>query len=154
MSINVMPERDSDGNIVYRMAPFASKSGSGVKYFRRVHGIKATLTSEGNTEVEFVVPYAKCKINEVNIVWAPEGVQVDFEVYDTPAGTISTVPNIKLNQFGFNACVSKDYFEDISAYDADLIQDMKLKIVLKQDSGYTSTKEVGINIILHEVVIA
>ena len=153
MSINIMPEKDAEGNVITRMVAFTAKSDptTGLKLFRRVHGITCNLTSEGNTEVIFSVPYNQCKVNEVNIVWCPEGVQVDFQVLDTPTGTISTIPDYMLNQFGFDVNVSKDYFEDISSYDADLIKDMQLKIIFKQKSGYTSTKEVGINIVLHEM---
>lgn len=149
---STLPSNPNTISIV-KANPFSDKRlPDGKKLFRRVHGLKLTLTPEGNSTLEFTIPYAACKINEVSIVWAPEGVQADFEVYDTPTGAISTVPNLKLNQFGFNVAVSKDHFKDVSAYDADLIQDMKLKVILKQGAGYTSAKEVGINIVLHEVV--
>lgn len=145
-----IPERDSAGNIIAAPpAPFAAKSVAAGKMFRRVHGVTATLAAEGDTAIELVVPYNLAKINEIVVLWCPEGVTVDFEVFDTPTGAISTVPNAKLNQFGFGAGVAKDNFRDRSDYDADLIKDMKLKATIHNPT--TTTKTVCVNFILHEV---
>ena len=67
-----------------------------------------------------------------------------------PTGTFSTVPNYMLNQFGFNVVVSELLYSDKSDYDADLIKDMKVKLVYKNDTN--ASKEVGVNITFHEVV--
>ena len=118
-----------------------------MKLFRRVHGVKKTLS--GDTVLELVVPYDQCKINAMEILWAPECIQADLKVYDTPTGTISTFPNAMLNQFGFDAGVAKDFYVETSQYDADLIKDMKIEVTLKNPEN--STKDVCVNFILHEL---
>lgn len=128
--------------------PFDSKKLSdGKSLFRRVHGVKQTLS--GDTDFDLVIPYNQCKINGLEIVWAPAGLQVDLKVYDTPTGTISTVPNYMLNQFGFGTGVAKDFYEETSNYDADLIKDMKVKCTILNPDSLTDT--ICVNFILHEV---
>lgn len=127
--------------------PFASKTIGDKKLFRRVHGVKKTLS--GDTTFDLVIPYDACKINAIEILWAPECLQADLKVYDTPTGAISTVPNYMLNQFGFDAGIAKDFYVESSNYDADLIKDMKVEVVLKNPAN--STKEVCVNFILHEL---
>ena len=61
--------------------PFNSKElPDGKKLYRRVHGIQATLAADGNTEIEFLVPYNWCKITGARLLWFPEGVKADFFV--------------------------------------------------------------------------
>lgn len=128
-------------------SPFAAKTIGKKKLFRRVHGVKKTLS--GDTVFDLVIPYDNCKIDSIEILWAPECLQADLKVYDTPTGTISTVPNLMLNQFGFDAGVAKDFYAEKSQYDADLIKDMKVEVTLKNPDN--STKDVCVNFILHEV---
>lgn len=128
--------------------PFADKvTSTGLKLYRRVHGVKKTLS--GDTTFDIVVPYSQCKINAIEILWAPAGLQADLKVYDTPTGTISTVPNYMLNQFGFDAGIAANYYEEASNYDADLIADMKVEVTLKNPNN--ATDEVCVNFILHEM---
>lgn len=156
----VLKEENSprDVNIVSEIAkqPFAAKELNGKKLFKRVHGVTAVLN--GETKIELVVPYNECKINTIQILWAPEGLTGDFKVYDTPTGTISgaspatgytAIPNLMLNQFGHNVGIGKDYFEETSNYDADLIKDMKLELTLYNPN--LETKTICVNFILHEL---
>ena len=137
--------------------PFAKKvTEDGKKLFKRVHGVKASLS--GDTTISLDVPYNSCKINGLEIVWAPAGLQADLKVYDTPQGHIqigmgvpteSITPSLLLNQFGFASGVAKDYYEEISQYDADLIKDMKLEVTLLNPNNKTG--DVCVNFILHEL---
>lgn len=149
MSGIYIPERDSSGNIINVVAPFTAKTTKDGKLFRRLHGVTVELVAAGDTVVEFNVPYIKCKITEVQVAWAPEGVTVDLQVLDTPTGTISTIPNYMLNQFGFNVPIQKDFHKDASTYDADLIQNMKIKLTLHNPS---TAKTIGVGFVLHEVI--
>lgn len=128
---------------------FDKKLPDGKKIFKRIHG--ATTTVQASTvNVELVVPYNTCKITGVEIIAAVHGDKVNFKVLDTPTGTISTIPNYLLNQFGFEVFLAKDLHREISNYDADLIKDMKLVVeYIPKDTG--SPREIYVNFILHEV---
>jgi hypothetical protein len=136
-----------------QMSPFSSKTFGSKKLFRRVHGVGFTLndsnTNSGITVVNFTIPYSQVKITEAEILWAPEGIFVDFEVYDTAVGTYSTIPNFKLNQFGFGLGVAKDVFCDDSSYDADLYGGMVIRATFHNNTN--ATKTMCVNFILHEV---
>lgn len=132
-------------------APFASKTlATGQKLFRRKHGIKQTIPANSTENLELVVPYSFCKVNKVEIINSTAGDTVNFKVYDNSVGSISTVPNLMLNQFGFDVVLPSNFYVDKSNYDADLINGMKISV------EYTNTKsedvEIGINIILHEMI--
>lgn len=134
---------------VMQNSPFTSKVIDGKKLYKRVHGVKVEVLSGQTADIEFVVPYNFCKINAVDIVGGNIGDVCDFEVYDTPTGTISGYPNILLNQFGFAVNIAKDFYREESSYDADLIKDMKLEVHYTNNSANTVT--VGVNFILHEL---
>lgn len=133
----------------YQTPPFAAKvvPDTGKKLFKRDTGVAYPVVV-GNTDCDFVITYPNAKITGVEIIGAELGDWCDFEVYDTPTGTISTVPNYKLNQFGYNVYLSKDYYERMCQYDADLIQDMKIRV--KYNS--VSSKTIYINFIIHQVI--
>jgi hypothetical protein len=127
MSGVFIPDRDSSGNIIQQSSPFASKAVKDGKLFRRLHGQTFTLNASGDTTIEIVVPYLKCKINKLELVWFPEGVTVDFQVLDTADGLVqqsmgvlaqNITPNLLLNQFSFGAGIRKDYHEDVSEHEA------------------------------------
>ena len=99
--------------------------------------------------IELVVPYNLCHINEMEFTNCKEGMTVDFKVHDTPTGTFSTVPNYMLNQFGFDVELPDGYYKDHSNYDATLILNMKIVIVVKNNTGAAITPK-G-NIVYHEV---
>lgn len=143
-SMAYLPERKS---MPSESLAFASKVlVSGGKLFKRVHGIKSSLDNE-TKNIELVVPYDNCKITGVELIGGSLGDSVNLKVLDTPTGRLSTIPNYMLNQFGFNVYISKGYHKETSAYDADLIKDMKLLVEYKT----AETKDVYVNFILHEV---
>jgi hypothetical protein len=143
----------------YQREPFASKLlKDGSKLYRRKHGYKETILANSNKEILINVPYANCKINKLEIIDGNALDRIDMMVLDTPTGTISAtleatgytaIPDLMLNQFGDNVVISELLYSDKSDYDADLIQDMKVKIVYYNDTN--ADKEVGFNVIFHEV---
>lgn len=131
--------------------PFASKElANGDKIFRRNHGYTHFLTV-GTSSFEVVVPF-KCKINEAEVLYCPEGVSVDFKVLDTAAGSYSGVPNYMLDQFGYAVNVSKDYYKDKSDFEADLYPGMRIVVVLNNTSAIEKT--IGFNIVFCEIKAA
>lgn len=139
--------------------PFASKElPDGKRLFRRVHGFQVTLNANGDTELEITVPYLHCKITEARVFWAPEGLTCDMKIYDNEACSMQValgvpeayrVPNLMLDKFGFDVNIAKDYHVDISPYDADLFQGMKIVVVFKNPTD--ATPKLGVNLVLHEV---
>ena len=153
MSVTI-PNRDSLGNaiIITCQEPFSEKVlANGKKLFRRKHGMRLICTKEASTNFDFVVPYSLAKIDQIEIVDGQSGDCVDFKVYDTPTGTISTVPNYMLNQFGFDVELPSGFYHDKSNYDADVIQDMKIQVVYK-NKDLIDDISVGINIVYHQLV--
>lgn len=130
-------------------SPFASKEISGKRLFKRVHGITASVQNAPDT-INFNVPYDNCKITEIEIIGGAIGDKCDLYVVDTPTGTISGVNDLVLNQFGYSVNVAKDYYSHSSNYDADLIKDMKVRIVYDAKDELLP-KTIGINIVLHEL---
>lgn len=142
---NVFPV-DDYGNLISSNSPFAMKKVNGKSLFKRVHGMQL-LTVIGLNTFEFNIPYNQCKITGIELIGASSCDIADLEVYDTPTGTISTIPNYLLNQFGFTVNVAKDYYAHRSEFDSDLIKDMKIEVHLyAQAVGL-----VGLNLILNEV---
>ena len=141
--------------------PFAKKQlPDGKKLFRRKHGVRQPVNVGQSSSFDMIVPYNNCKIDKIEIVNGSDRVdEVEFSVYDTPEGLIqlsmgvspeNIIPSKKLNQFGFTVNVAKDYYEDKSNYDADLIKDMKISITVKNNSE--SVRTYGVNFVLHEIV--
>lgn len=132
-------------------APFASKVlPSGQKLFKRIHGVQYTVAANTTQSISFTVPYIQAKIDGLQILGASLGDTANFKVYDNNLGTISGVPDIMLNQFGFGVCLSKDFHVEESQYDADVIQGMKLELEFTNSTD--SSVVIGANFILHEVV--
>jgi len=130
---------------------FAKKTlADGKKLYRRKHGVRQNCPANSETSIQFVVPYAHCKIDEVEVINCSGNDNVDLKVLDDESGTYSTVPNYCLNQFGFNVSVSDLYYADSSNYDADLYQNMVLEVIFKNNDA--EAKNIGINFVLHEVV--
>lgn len=130
---------------------FAQKvTKEGKKLFRRKHGTKKIIVANSTDTLELVVPYPLAKINQAEIMNCSAGDTVDLRVYDTASGTISTVPNYMLNQFGFGVIMPNGTYVDESNYDADLIQGMKIQISYTNNSS--EPREIGLNITLHQVV--
>lgn len=131
--------------------PFAAKIlPDGRKLYRRKHGFSGTVDANSTANIDFIIPYNTAKLNELEVMNPSEGDSVDLEVYDTPTGTISGYPNVKLNQFGFGVYMPNALYRDRSNYDADVIKDMKVRVVYTNNTA--SSKTIYFNITLHEIV--
>jgi hypothetical protein len=137
---------DAGGYLIQRATAFASKTIDGKGLFKRVHGIQL-MTVVGLNTFEFVIPYNQCKITGIELIGASFCDIADLEVYDTPTGTLSAIPNYKLNQFGFTVNVAEKYYEHKSEFDSDLIKNMKIEVHLTAQA----IGKVGLNLILNEV---
>lgn len=144
---------------VEKQKPFGEKVlPDGKKIFRRVHGHSGSV-QDTPTNIDFVVPYAKCKILGVEILNAKLGDKANFQVLDTadglvqqsmgvPAGSIT--PFLQLNQYGFDVFIRPDSALYPSKYDADLIGGMVLRMAY--DPVDVEARTIYINFDLHEVV--
>lgn len=117
--------------------PYSAKQIGERKLYKRVHGQQAACTT-GTNVIEFTVPYDHAKITAIEIINGSNLDKCDLEIY---------FGENKLNQFGFEVNVGKDFYAHKSSFDADLFKDMKIRVT------YTSIndKTVGINYILDEV---
>lgn len=137
----------SKGNVkLNAVEPFAAKAIGIKKLYKRITGISQNL-SEGSNNILFTIPFPWMKITGLEVINCESLDTVSMYVLDTATGTYTTVPNFVLNQFCFNVQLPKDYYVYKSEFDADLYQNMQIKIV------YTSISEktVGVNFILNEV---
>ena len=134
------------------LPPFGSKKlPNGQSLFRRIHGLKLDLDTSGSDQkVTFTVPYGSAKITSTEIIGASLGDRIDFKVLDTASGTVTTVPNYMLNQFGFDVYPSEGRYEQKSEYDADLFLGLQLEITVKPMDSVA--RPVYFNLVLHEVV--
>lgn len=133
--------------VVGAPAPFANKQlPDGKKLYSRVTGNKYVCTT-GINVLEYTITHNQVKFNELELIGGEIGDTVCLKVLDTVTGSYTTVPNYQLNQFGFNVNVGKDFYSRSSNYDADLF--IGMRIVVEYDS--ISSKEVGINFVIHEV---
>ncbi len=130
---------------------FADKvTPDGKKLYRRKHGVCKNVVAGTSDTLSIVVPYNLAKINTIEIINCATGDLADLKVYDTPTGTISTVPDYMLNQFGFDVCLPDGFYKDESNYDADVIKDMKIELTYKNNG--VSDRMIGINLTLHELI--
>lgn len=131
--------------------PFCAKElPNGKKLYRRKRGYTFTLNASTTTVHTITVPYSEAKINEVELLWFPEGITVDMKVKDSTTGTYSTIPNYTFNQFGFNVVIEKDFYKDLSQYDADVYMNMQIEFTFTNSTEISKT--VGLNMIFHEVI--
>lgn len=138
--------------------PFAKKQlPDGRGLFRRKRGVRADC-DVGETAIDMIIPYASCKIDGLELIGCGATDDVDLIVLDSASGAIqqfmgvpaeSIIPNLILNQFGFDVAVSDSYYSDSSSYDADLVSGMIVRVVYKNKGA--GTKNVGVNFVLHEV---
>jgi hypothetical protein len=77
------------------------------------------------------------------------GETMKLKVLDTATGTITTVPNYLLNQFGFDINLPDGYYVRESHYDADLIKDL----VIRVEFTAIEARNVGINYSIHELKV-
>lgn len=118
----------------------------GKKLYKRVHGVRQEMSSGVNV-IQWTTPYPHVKFIAIEFTGGLEGDQCDLEVYDTAMGTYSTIPNYKLNQFGFGANIAKEFYQHTSEFDADLYQGMIVKLTYNSPVA----KNVGINFVMNEV---
>lgn len=136
---------------ITRREPFADKHlADGSSLFRRKHGVRIDVPGNSVVPIQLTVPYAKCKIDEVEIVNCTAVDTCDFLVRDNSAGTFSSTPNSVLNHFGFDVNLSDIYYTDVSNYDATLYKTMIVEVTYANNEA--TTKSIGVNFVLHEVV--
>lgn len=122
----------------------------GSKLYKRKHGVKGdSIPANSSGSVTFTVPYAVCKLTDVEVMKGKEGDEVDFFILDTALGTVSSIPNFPLNQFGFDVQITKDKHSEHSEYDADLFAGLQLMFQYYNNND-TAVKP-NFNITLHEV---
>ena len=133
------------------MYPFAKKQHSdGRKVTRRVHGFKIDLDTSGSTQsVKFMIPYTACLMTKTSIINSIVGDKFDFKVLDTVTGTLTTVPNAPLNQFGHGVYAAAGYHSETSEYDAELFGGLQLEISVTPVDN--TARSVYFNVILHEL---
>lgn len=131
------------------LLPFSSKAmPDGKRLFRRKYGYVFTQIA-GTSTHEITVPYTEAKINEVEFIDSVAGCSSNLKILDTAAGTYSGVPNYVLNQFGFDVNIQRDYYKDISQYDADVFTGMRIVIEFTSPSAFS----LRVNIVFHELKV-
>ena len=130
--------------------PFNNKYlPDGKKIYRRKHGLKGACMASEECNVDFIIPYAHCKIDEIELIDSNHGDCTDTMVLDSADGSYSGVPSLILNQFGFNVNISEGYHSDSSSYEADLYIGMVVRVTYKNIGIEDAT--FGVNLVLHEV---
>lgn len=124
---------------------FKSKYVANGQLFRRKHGFKFTCSGGADTICDLVVPYNVCKLNQLEITNPKHNIQIDFLILD-PTGVV-------LNQYATDVRLPEGgLYRDTSEYEADLILNMTVRMIVKNFNVDTYSFE-G-NITYHEVVIA
>lgn len=127
----------------------ASKTlADGKKIYKRVVGIRNAI-SQGPNEILWTCPFAWVKFLGVEFTGTKHGDYVDLFVLDKTVSPLYGVPDAVLNQFGFEANMFEGDYQHKSEFDADLYQDLKIKIVY--NSIDTKSSPLGINFIMNEV---
>ena len=126
---------------------FASKLlQDGKKLYVRNVGIQQALSAGSNT-ISYTIPFNWVKMVGAEIINGESLDTIDFKVYDNSSGTYSGVPNYMLNQFGYTVNVSKDFYQRVAPYDADVYIGMVLQLTYNS----VSAKTIGVNLLLNEV---
>lgn len=130
--------------------PYGSKTivvnGVTKKLFARFTGIQSSVTSGSNT-INYTAIYNWAKLLGVEAINCEALDTVDFKVYDNSSGTYSGYPNALLNQFGYTLNLSKDFYQRMAQFDADIYVGMIIQITYHSQSN----KTVGINLLFDEV---
>ena len=126
--------------------PFAAKTIGTKKLYKRVTGATYSLT-QGSNDLFYTLTFPWAKITGIELVGGEIGDKVNFFVLDTTAGTYSGTASAPLNQFAFNVNVAPQHYISTSEFDADLYENMQIKI----NYISASAKTVGVNYILNEV---
>lgn len=152
---NYLPNANKKMGSFYSREPFATKTlKDGSKLFRRKHGQKVTIVANSEQAIIFTVPYGQAKINKLEVIDANARDRIDLLVKSpvdvATAGAYGMPADYLLNQFGFDVIVSDLLYSDKSDYDADVYAGFQIIAVYKNDTN--ADKEVGFNLIYHEVV--
>lgn len=133
---------------IQESSAFSSKTIGIKKLFKRVTGIQVSVNVGTNT-ITYPIPFPWVKITGIEIINGSTLDTASLYILDTASGTTYTgyPNNTMLNQFGYNVNISKDYYSHKSEFDADLYQNMQIKLVYES----TTIKNIGINFILTEV---
>jgi hypothetical protein len=151
MGVHVVPTRDSAGNIVTHVAPFASK---GKNHFRGT-GVKNNITTNDVGNIDYTVPLdannavQTFRYNAIEVLNGDYGDNVQLQIVDTPQGTYSGYPNAVLDQFGINWNMRKELIK-VLPYEATLYSGMLIRVVYSNSTG--ADKEIYVNHDLHLVV--
>lgn len=125
---------------------FAAKTFGTKSLFKRVVGVRSSLAVGDNT-ILYTETFPWVKFMAIEVMGGETGDYVSLYILDTTTGTFTGVPNYQLNQFGFTANISKDFYSQKSEFDADIYAGLQIKIVYNS----VSAKTVGINFIMNEV---
>jgi hypothetical protein len=145
-AINYLKENEI---LEVKQLPFAVKVIDGKNLFKRIHGAGMSIAANSQGVIDFVIPYNNSKITGVELIGGAAGDTANFEVYDTPTGTLSGYPNVKLNQFAFGVYLAPDFYAHKSEYDSDLVKDLKIKVTLNNSTN--AARYYGVNFILNEL---
>jgi len=127
-------------------SPFAAKRIGDKKLYKRAHGIQSDVEI-GSNEIIFPIPYNWAKIRSLEVLNGESLDSISLIFLDSVEGTLTGSPSAVLNQFGFTLNIAKDYYENVSEFDADVYLGMQLKIIYNS----LSNKRIGINFILNEM---
>lgn len=151
---NYLPSANKKMGSFYSREPFATKVlRDGSKLFRRKHGMKTTVAANSEKDIIFVVPYAKARINKLELIDANPLDRIDLLVKSPVDANVAAAYGMPadylLNQFGFDVIVSELLYSDKSDYDAEVYAGMQVIAKYKNDTD--TDKEIGFNLIYHEV---
>jgi len=127
-----------------KASPFADKQD----LFFRGQGIQQTITANSTEDIIYIIPYTKCKINGIEVLYGNNGDTCNFKILDTTTGTYTTIPNYLLNQFGFNWNIKQEGTQKELPYDADLF--LNMQVVVEYTNNSNTDTLIGINLNLHE----
>lgn len=138
--------------LIQQNVTFAAKVlANGNRIFRRVRGTSGNVQNTPDN-IDFVIPFANCKITGLQILNGRLGDKATFQILDNAAGTISGTPNALLNTFAQDVYITPDVAIYPSKYDADLIQGLVLRIIYDAVDGELLPRTIYVNYDLHEVV--
>jgi hypothetical protein len=134
--------------IVNEQPVFAAKKIGTKKLYTRATGKTFNLTV-GENVLDFTIPFNEVKFNGLEIDNAKVGESVSLKILDTATGTVTTVPNYVLNQFGYNLNLPNGFYRRISDYDADLFIGLQIRVIYNAIEART----IGLNYMLHELKV-
>lgn len=134
--------------LVTQQPAFAAKTVGTKKLYTRATG-KVHTVVVGANNLDFLIPFNEMKFNGLEIVNGLVGEKVNLKILDTATGTITTVPNYLLNQFGFDVNLPDGMYVRESAYDADLIKDLVVRI----EFTAIEARDVRVNYLIHELKV-